>query len=77
LFAAFHEIGVEHRVLRPEFIDLRSGSLNSPNEPFGVVIQANIDNEQERYPQNTVDVADWPGVIFAEKPVQTNELIEP
>jgi len=70
-------IGLQHSSLRAEFIDLRFGPLNTPDQPLGIVVQANVNNQQSGYPQNTVDVANGPGIVFAEEPVQPDKIVEP
>lgn len=77
LFAAFIEIGLQNGELRAQFIDLVFSALNAPDQTFGVVVQANVKDEQKRDPQNAVNVLNWPGVIFAEKPIQADGIIEP
>ncbi len=75
LFSAFVQISLQNRILRAEFVDLDLRSLNTPNEPLGIVIEANVQNEQGGDPQNPVDMMDGPGVIFAKKPIQANKVV--
>jgi hypothetical protein len=69
LFTALVKVGLKYGKLRPKFVNLGFRSLNPPNQPFGIMIQANVKNEKEGNPQNAVDMLDGPGVVFAEKPV--------
>jgi hypothetical protein len=77
LLAAFVEIGLEYGKLRPEFIGLCFSALCPAHQSFCVVIQADVQDKQERNPQNAVYVLDGPGVIFPKQTVQPNEVIEP
>jgi hypothetical protein len=76
LLTTFHKIGFQNRCFRPEFVSLAIGALNPPDKAFGIVIQADINNDQECYPQNSVDIPDGPRCIFAKQAVEANQAVQ-